>query len=206
MEQTALAVADRRGVALRNAVEVWATSSTGGTTRRREELMGKVRNFMTAESFASAGRVLEELAEHLEDGAPADEELAGLRQTFQHALVESSEKMRHEIGTAYAQENIVKTRRLLSMYDARFGQERRKHSSILAAEAWIKEMDALRGTKEQPGDTTIQRRERGRRRGLVAFLIVVALLGGGALAAWHWKDQTLDLWRRVTSITTSRSP
>ena len=174
--------------------------------RRRDELLAKARNFMTAESFATAGRVLEELAEHLEDGAPADEELAGLRQTFQHALVDSSEKMRHEIAAAYAQENIVKTRRLLSMYDARFGQERRKHSSIQAAEAWIREMDALRGTKEEPGDTTIERRERGRRRGLVTFLIVMALLGGGALAAWHWKDQTLDLWRRITHVTTGRQP
>ena len=93
--------------------------------RRRDELFAKARNFMTAESFATAGRVLDELAEHLEDGAPADEELAALRQTFQHALVESSEKMRREIAAAHAQENIVKTRRLLSMYDARFGQERR---------------------------------------------------------------------------------
>jgi serine/threonine protein kinase len=174
--------------------------------RRRDELLAKARNFMTAESFAMAGRVLEELAEHLEDGAPADEDLAGLRQTFQHALVDSSEKMRHEIAAAYAQENIIKTRRLLSMYDARFGQERRKHSSIQAAEAWIKEMDALRGTKEQPGDTTIERRERGRRRGLVAFLVVLALLAGGVLAAWHWQDQTLELWRRITHVTTGRQP
>ncbi len=48
-EQLALAVADRRGVALRNAVGVWATSSTGGTTRRREELVAKKRKVV--ESF-----------------------------------------------------------------------------------------------------------------------------------------------------------
>jgi hypothetical protein len=166
--------------------------------RRRDELLAKARSFMTAESFSNAGRVLEELSEHLEDGAPADADFVGLRQTFQHALVESSEKMRQEIAAAHAQENIIKTRRLLSMYDARFGQERRKHSAIVAAEAWIKEMDVLRGTKEEPGDTTFVRHERRRRRGLFAFLVVMTLLAGGAVAAWHWKDQTLDLWRRLT--------
>jgi integrase len=49
VEQTALAVADRRGVALRTAVEVWAASSTSGTTRRREELVAKKRK--AVESF-----------------------------------------------------------------------------------------------------------------------------------------------------------
>ena len=173
--------------------------------RRRDELLTKARGWMTAESFANAGRVLDELAEHLEDGANADEEFVALRQTFQHALVDSSEKMQREIAAAHAQENIAKTRRLLSMYDARFGQERRKHSSIAAAEAWVKEMDALRTTTERKAETaaTGARRRRG---GLLAFLVVLALLGGGAAAAWHWKDQTLDLWRRLTSITTSRRP
>jgi hypothetical protein len=153
---------------------------------------------MTAESFSNAGHVLNELGQHLDDGAASDEEFVGLRQSFQHALVESSEKMRQEIAAAHAQENIAKTRRLLAMFDARFGRERRKHSSIEAAEAWIKEMDALRGTKEAPGETTAVRRRGGRRAGLVAFIVIVALLGGGAFAAWHWKDQTLDLWRRIT--------
>jgi integrase/recombinase XerC len=41
IEQTALAVADRREAALRTAVEVWASVSTSGTTRRREELIAK---------------------------------------------------------------------------------------------------------------------------------------------------------------------
>jgi integrase/recombinase XerD len=55
IEQTALAVADRRDVALRTAIEVWASASTSGTTRRREELIAKKRR--VAESFfAEAGR------------------------------------------------------------------------------------------------------------------------------------------------------
>ena len=49
VEQTALAVTDRRGVALRTAVEVWASASTSGTTRRREELIAKKRKVV--ESF-----------------------------------------------------------------------------------------------------------------------------------------------------------
>jgi integrase len=49
VEQTALAVTDRRDVALRTAVEVWAASSTSGTTRRREELIAKKRRVV--ESF-----------------------------------------------------------------------------------------------------------------------------------------------------------
>lgn len=49
VEQTALAVADRRDVALRTAIEVWAASSTSGTTRRREELIAKKRK--AVESF-----------------------------------------------------------------------------------------------------------------------------------------------------------
>src|SRR5207248_2952031 len=133
----------------------------------------------------------------------ADEEFVALRQTFQHAIVESSEKMRREIEAAHAQENIVKTRRLLSMYDARFGLERRKHSSIVAAQEWIKRMDALRPTSETRLEAvTATRRRRG---GLVAMLVILLLLGGAA-AAWHWKDQTLDLWRRLTSITATRRP
>lgn len=48
-EQTALAVPDRREAALRMAVEVWATVSTSGTTRRREELIAKKRK--AVESF-----------------------------------------------------------------------------------------------------------------------------------------------------------
>ncbi|MCA1613358.1 MAG: tyrosine-type recombinase/integrase [Acidobacteria bacterium] len=49
LEETALAVADRRDVALRTAVEVWAAGSTSGTTRRREELIAKKRKVV--ESF-----------------------------------------------------------------------------------------------------------------------------------------------------------
>lgn len=43
IEEAALAVADRRNVALRTAIEVWAASSTSATTRRREELIAKKR-------------------------------------------------------------------------------------------------------------------------------------------------------------------
>src|SRR5437773_4667107 len=47
----------------------------------------------------------------------------------------------------------------LSLHDAlpisRFGRERRKHSSIAAAEAWIKEMDALRTTSEDRKSTRL---------------------------------------------------
>lgn len=49
IEETSLAVADRRDVALRTAIEVWAASSTSGTTRRREELVAKKRKVV--ESF-----------------------------------------------------------------------------------------------------------------------------------------------------------
>ena len=106
--------------------------------------------------------------------------------------------MRREIEAAHGQENIVKTRRLLSMYDARFGRERRKHSSIVAAEEWIKQMDALRSTSERriEAGTAGTRRRRG---GLVAAFLILVLLGG-AVAAWHWKDQTLGLWRRLTTV------
>jgi serine/threonine protein kinase len=172
--------------------------------RRRDELLAKARSWMTAESFATAGRVLNELAEHLEDGAASDDEFVALRQSFQQALVDSSEKMRQEIAAAHAQENIAKTRRLLSMYDARFGQERRKHSSIVAAEEWMKKMDALRTTSETRAPAAVAARRR--RGGLVAFVVILALLAGGALAAWHWKDQTLDLWRRLTRVTSGRQP
>jgi serine/threonine protein kinase len=164
--------------------------------RRRDELLAKARSWMTAESFATAGRVLDELAEHLEDGAASDDEFVALRQSFQHALVDSSEKMRQEIAAAHGQENIAKTRRLLSMYDARFGQERRKHSSIVAAEGWIKEMDAMRSTSETRAPAAVAARRRS--GGLVATLIILALLAGGAFAAWYWKAETIELWRRVT--------
>ena len=163
--------------------------------RRRDELFAKARNWMTAESFTNAGRVLDELAEHLEDGAAADEELAALRQSFQHAVVDSSEKMRAEIAAAHAQGNIAKTRRLLSMYDARFGQERRKHSSIVEAEGWIKEMDLMRSTSETRAPAAVAARRR--RGGLVALLLILALLGGAAAAAWHWQDQTVALWQKL---------
>ena len=49
IEETALALADRRDVALRSAIEVWAASSTSATTRRREELIAKKRK--AVESF-----------------------------------------------------------------------------------------------------------------------------------------------------------
>lgn len=49
IEQTALTVADRRDMALHTAIEVWATSSTSGTTRQREELIAKKRKVV--ESF-----------------------------------------------------------------------------------------------------------------------------------------------------------
>jgi site-specific recombinase XerD len=55
MEETALAVADRRDVALRTAIEVWAASSTSGTTRRREELIAKKRRAVES-FFAEVGR------------------------------------------------------------------------------------------------------------------------------------------------------
>lgn len=171
--------------------------------RRREELLAKARNFMTAESFASAGRVLDELAEHLEDGSPADEEFTGLRQTVQHAMVESSEKMRREIEAAHAQGNIAKTQRLLSRFDARFGKERRKHSSIVAAEEWIREMNALRGTKGEAGAPAAAQRRTSRRGRLFALLLLLILLGG-AIAAWHWKDETAALWQRLTHASAAR--
>jgi site-specific recombinase XerD len=49
IEETALAVADRRDAVLRTAGEVWASASTSGTTRRREELIAKKRK--AVESF-----------------------------------------------------------------------------------------------------------------------------------------------------------
>ena len=55
VEQTALAVADRRAVALRTAVDVWAASSTSGTTRRREELIAKKRKAVES-FFAEVGK------------------------------------------------------------------------------------------------------------------------------------------------------
>lgn len=52
IEETALAIADRRDAALHTAVEVWASASTSGTTRRRGELMAKKRKVV--ESFFAA--------------------------------------------------------------------------------------------------------------------------------------------------------
>lgn len=54
-EQTALAVADRRGAALRTAVELWAGASTSGTTRRRAELIAKKRK-VVENFFANTGK------------------------------------------------------------------------------------------------------------------------------------------------------
>jgi len=139
--------------------------------------------------------VLDELGEHLEDGAVSDEEFVSLRQGFQHALIESSEKMRREIAAAHAQGNIVKTRRMLSMYEARFGQERRQHSSIAAAAEWIKEMDAMRSTSETRAPVAVAARRR--RGGLIALIVILALLAGGGAAAWHWPDQTVALWQKL---------
>jgi len=59
-EQAVLAVADRRDVALRTAIELWATSSTSGTTRRREELITKKRKVVEG-FFAEVGRVPSEV-------------------------------------------------------------------------------------------------------------------------------------------------
>ena len=55
LEETALAVADRRDAALRTAVEVWANASTSGTTRRREELIAKKRKVVES-FFARIGK------------------------------------------------------------------------------------------------------------------------------------------------------
>ena len=55
IKETALAVADRRGVALRTAIEVWASVSTSGATRRREELISKKRRVVES-FFAQVGK------------------------------------------------------------------------------------------------------------------------------------------------------
>lgn len=55
IDETALAVANRRDAALRTAVEVWAGASTSGTTRRREELIAKKRKAVES-FFASIGK------------------------------------------------------------------------------------------------------------------------------------------------------
>lgn len=55
IEETALAVADRRDAALRTAIEVWARASTSGTTRRREELIAKKRKVVES-FFAEIGK------------------------------------------------------------------------------------------------------------------------------------------------------
>jgi serine/threonine-protein kinase len=168
--------------------------------RRRDELFTKGRSWITAESFVSAGGVLEELAEHLGAGAAVDEEYLALRQIFQQALADASEKMRQEIVAAHAQENIGKTRRLLSMYDAKFGQEVSKHASITAAEAWVREMDGLRKTLPPARQTTeVRRVTRRRRGGLVITLIVVTLVAGAVAAACVWKPRTAQLVQRYTS-------
>jgi integrase/recombinase XerD len=55
IEETSLAIADRHDVALRTAIDVWATSSTSGTTRRREELINKKRKVVES-FFAENGK------------------------------------------------------------------------------------------------------------------------------------------------------
>src|SRR5207248_46281 len=102
--------------ALKFESEVWL--------RRRDELLAKARSWVAGESYANAGRLLDELAAHLESGAAKDDDYLALRKSFQDALVDASEKMRQEIVAAHATENIGKTRRLLGMFEAKFGQER----------------------------------------------------------------------------------
>lgn len=167
--------------ALKFETEVWL--------RRRDELFAKARSWITAESFASAGRVMDELAEHLEQGAATDDEYVHLQTSFQQALLDSSEKMRQEIVAAHVAENIGKTRRLLSMYDAKFGQERKKHGSISAAEAWVKEMDGFRVNSSGKLETTAIRRERKRRSGVVVFLIILLLLAAAGVAVWYLQPE-----------------
>jgi serine/threonine protein kinase len=164
--------------ALKFETEVWL--------RRRDELLTKARTWTAAESFANAGRVLDELAEHLERGAATDDEYVALRTSFQQALLESSEKMRQEIVAAHASENIGKTRRLLSLYEAKFGQERRKHGSISAAEAWVREMDGMRGAGTGKTETTEVRRVR-KRAGMIIFLIIVLILAAALATAWYYR-------------------
>lgn len=53
--EAALAVYDRRDVALRNAIEVWAASSTGADVRRRVELITKKRRVVES-FFAEVGK------------------------------------------------------------------------------------------------------------------------------------------------------
>ena len=55
IEQTALAIADRRDAALRTAVEVWSSASTSRTTRKREELIAKKRKVVES-FFAEIGK------------------------------------------------------------------------------------------------------------------------------------------------------
>lgn len=55
VEQTVLAVADRRDAVLRTAVEVWAGATTGGTTRQRGELIAKKRRVVES-FFAKIGK------------------------------------------------------------------------------------------------------------------------------------------------------
>ncbi len=169
--------------ALKFETEVWL--------RRRDELLAKIRTWIAGESFASAGRTLDELGEHLEGGAATDEEYLALRNSFQQALIDSSEKVRQEIVAAHAAENIAKTRRLLAMYDAKFGQERRKHGSIQAAEAWIREMDAMRGSGSEKAETTAVRRVKQRRSGVLIALVLLLLLAGGAVAVWYLRPELI---------------
>jgi site-specific recombinase XerD len=53
--ETALITTDPRGMALRTAIEVWAASSTSGTTRKREELIAKKRRAVEG-FFAEVGK------------------------------------------------------------------------------------------------------------------------------------------------------
>src|SRR5215218_2525949 len=53
--EAALAVFDRRDVALRTAIEVWAASTTGADVRRRRELITKKRRAVES-FFAEVGK------------------------------------------------------------------------------------------------------------------------------------------------------
>jgi len=169
--------------ALKFETEVWL--------RRREELLAKVRTWIAGESFTSAGRTLDELAEHLEQGAATDEEYLAVSAYFQQALVDSSEKVRQEIVAAHAAGNIAKTRRLLAMYDAKFGQERRKHGSVQAAEAWIREMDAMRGSGSEKPETAAADSAKKKRSGPAIVLLLLLLIAMAIAALWYLRPDLI---------------
>ncbi len=56
LPQTDLTISDPRDVALRTAIELWASASTSATTRRREELITKKRR-VVASFFEEVGKV-----------------------------------------------------------------------------------------------------------------------------------------------------